>query len=122
MLVGWSAPKIVSYVFDDRDRVIGERITEEPEWDRAGFQAELMMALAEVERDICPGCGGWLSVTTVPDHGHRVDSVQCLQCQAIEIYNEQKDKDDATMATVSTTSDRPGARRVRVQPIPLPEA
>ena len=40
------------------------------QWDE--IDVEMMLALADVEADICPGCGGFMSKTTVHDHGYRI--------------------------------------------------
>jgi hypothetical protein len=57
---------------------------EEPEWDEA--ERGWMLALAVVEADRCPGCGGALSETTDPDSegSYRVpEPDRCHRCTAI---------------------------------------
>src|SRR5690606_21194913 len=51
---GWEPARTVEYVFDG-DRVVGERVTVEPEWDDDSRAWAEALELAEADR--CPGCG-----------------------------------------------------------------
>lgn len=86
------------------------------EWNQN--QREMMFALMEAEKDICPGCGSFLSFSTRQDHGHSVTRRQCETCAAIAKANKDWDKNDARLED-TPEAWTPSARRVSSKPIPL---
>lgn len=81
-------------------------------------QREMMFALDEAEKDLCPGCGMFLSFSTRQDHGHKITRRQCENCAAIAQANESWDKNDERLKGTPEAWS-PAARRVSSQPIPL---
>ncbi len=80
VLSGW-AP---TYTID------GNTITQTSEFDAR--EMEILLAWEEIQQDVCPGCGGFLSEETVPDHGHRIHEKICGRCRAIDVYHQRQDK------------------------------
>jgi len=63
------------------------RSVETPEWDDE--QRAWMLALAEIEADACPGCGGSISEHGEDEWGraqhlYDVTANQCFRCTAIQ--------------------------------------
>lgn len=77
-----------------------------------------MFALAEAESDMCPGCGGFLSFTTLRDHTYDASRRECQQCVMLHKVNEMWDKSDEETKN-STEAWVPSARRVGIRPVPL---
>ena len=98
-------------------RIVGDRIVFEPEFD--GIDVEILMAVKEIDADTCPGCGGYLSETTVADHGYHIERKQCTKCAAMSRYNEAQDKVDEKLHGTSH-GEIPAARRLYLHRIPLP--
>lgn len=109
------------YVIENGERV-GETHTREPEWDE--IDTEMMLALDEVEADICPGCGGFLSEELIQDHGYHVETKLCTRCEVIGIFNDKQaviDKRYDGEAIPNELGGRPSARRMFVTRIDLPQ-
>lgn len=74
-------------------RIVRTVEREETEWDDE--QRDFMLALAELEANECPGCGGWLPETTSPDadrnnrtgsHYYGVGApTRCHRCTALSM-------------------------------------
>lgn len=72
---------------DDQGRIIAS--TPEVEWDDA--ERAWMVALADYESEICPGCGGLWSETTHPDAdgAYVIEPPQrCHRCTTLVIARE----------------------------------
>ena len=88
------------------------------QWDE--IDLEMMLALADVEADICSGCGGFLSKTTVHDHGYRVSTKSCGRCEALTKFSKgQAVIDEFFEGTPQAEVSE--ARRLYVEPIPIPD-
>lgn len=83
-LYGWE-PRTVTTVERDQDGRVSRTVAvREVEWDDE--QRAWMLALAEVEAQECPGCGGHLPGTTRP--GVEFDTThptRCKRCEALGI-------------------------------------
>ena len=97
----------------------------EPEWDTD--ERAIMLALDEVDRDTCPGCGDWLSETLTDkapyeddaDFGHRAHKTWCRTCVAHDKANETLRKHDE-LVRGTAADEHPSARRVWFEHIPIP--
>lgn len=77
-----------------------------------------MFALAEVERDMCDGCGGFLSFTTLRDHNVNVGRIECQHCAAIHRQSAIWEK-EAEQAKGTDNEWFPSAQKIRTRPLPL---
>lgn len=88
------------------------------QWDEV--DVEMMLALADVDADTCSGCGGFLSQTTVHDHGYRVHTKSCSRCEALTKFARgQATIDEFFEGTPQ--AEIPEARRLFVESIPIPD-
>ncbi|MGD7790111.1 hypothetical protein ACQCX2_17515 [Propionibacteriaceae bacterium Y1700] len=113
-----------THTLDAEGRPVATRTATEPEWDP--IESAIMIAAAALDKDRCPGCGGWLSetVTTLPpmddqpDHGHRVHKSWCRDCVALSKFEAAQAKQDEQLR--GTLADEyPAARRIRLEHIPI---
>lgn len=98
----------------------------EPEWDV--YEQAIMLALHEVEKDVCPGCGDWLSETLTdkppheddPPYSHKGHKAWCRTCiaqdKAARILREHDEKVHGTVA-----DEHPPARRIWFDRVLIPE-
>jgi hypothetical protein len=89
------------------------------QWDE--IDLEMMLALADVERDICSGCGGYLSKTTVHDHGYRVHTKSCGRCEALAKFAKGQAVIDEFFEG-TPQAEIAEARKLFVEPIPIPDS
>lgn len=78
----------------------------------------MMFALVEAEADICDGCGGFLSFTTLRDHNLNIGRIECQHCAAIHRQSMAWEKENE--ATKGTDAEWfPSAQKIRTRPVPL---
>jgi len=86
--MGWEPTRIVDYEYDDGGRLLRSVETTEAEWD--GEQRAWMQALADLQGQLCSGCGGYLEDTLRPDVEYVADHpLRCHKCEALEIRRDQ---------------------------------
>lgn len=106
----------------------GWTVTTESEWDYT--ERNIAVALDEIDRQTCGGCGGDLTVelTDKPPyeddgdgHYHRSTQLWCRRCVAQEKLHRQLAKSDEELR--DTPADPfPAARRIAWQRLPIPTA
>jgi hypothetical protein len=89
-LWGWEPREVHTHELDDAGRVVRVVVEREPEWDAESYG--LVVALAELERSACDGCGEPIGESTAfdanPDNrdGTHVyvagDPYRCFACDA----------------------------------------
>lgn len=99
-------------------KIDGDTITASPEFDAR--EVEILLAWEEIQRDVCPGCNGFLSETTVADHGYRIHEKVCQRCRSIDIYHTRQDKNHEHTEGTELESPR-SARRLWLEKIALPD-
>src|SRR5690606_3854254 len=80
---GWEPHEVTEYEYDDGGRVVRTVTTREPEWDDES--RAYVLALAEYERSVCGGCGGWLPETTDPKNEGRYVSKGAIRCHRCDV-------------------------------------
>ena len=73
--------------------------TREPEWDDES--RAYVLALAEYERSVCGGCGGWLPETTDPKNEGRYVSKGAIRCHRCDVLHAARSAEEAHPAHVA---------------------
>jgi len=85
---GWEPATVIEHEFDESGRLFRSVQTVEVEWDDE--QRAWVRALAELERQTCNGCGGFLQDTLDPETEWVADQpYRCHRCEALEIRRKQ---------------------------------